>query len=122
MPKRRRVMKREDQNDAQAKCTAKTLDADTWRIRASRIQNKDVQWTHTRKLDLPTTLDAYLCGCNFKAQYCGHGKYKTVYLLEALNPTEGQQYDGKVLKLSKGADPEAHVFASNAISRVYPEV
>ena len=115
-------MKREDQNDAQAKCTAKTLDADAWRFRASRIQNNDVQWTHTRKLDLPTTLDVYLCGCHFKAQYCGHGLSKTVYLLEALDPAEEHEHNGKVLKLCKDPDPEPDVFASYKISNVYPEV
>ena len=93
-------------NDAQANCVAETFDADVWRICVSKVQTKVQQFTHTRKLDLPTTLDAYICGCTFRAQYCGHGVYKVAYLLEALHPNEGHQLHGKVLKLSKAPDPE----------------
>ena len=38
---------RECQNDAQAKCIPETLDADAWRIRASRVQNALQQLTQS---------------------------------------------------------------------------
>ena len=65
-----------------------------WQIHASKlsvkhmVQNAEQQLTHTRRLPLPTTLDAYVCGYHFRALYLGHGAHKVAYLLEAMNPND----------------------------------
>ena len=115
-------MSAECQNDADASSSAvqparvfpnmsETLSACTWQIRASMLQNAEQQWTHTRRLPLPATLDAYVCGCHFRALYRGHGIHKVAYLLEAVHPNDGHPLAGKVLKLCKGADLEPRLFA-----------
>ena len=47
--------------------TSVPLSDDTWQIRASMLQNAEQQWTHTRRLPLPATQDAYVCGRHFRA-------------------------------------------------------
>ena len=94
----------------------------TWQIRASMLQNAEHQWTHTRRLPLPATLDAYVCGQHFRALYRGHGATKVAYLLEAVHPDDGHPFAGKALKLCKEADPEPDVCANYARSGVYPRV
>ena len=88
-----------------------TLSAYAWQIRAPILQNAEQQWTHARRLPLPATLDAYVCGCHFRALYRGHGVCKVAYLLEAVHPNDGHPLAGKVLKLCKEADPEPKLFA-----------
>ena len=126
-------MSAECQNDADANSSAvqparvlpnmsETLSADAWEIRASMVQNAVQQLTHTRRLPLPSTLDAYVCGCHFKALYRGHGVFKVAYLLEALHPNDGHPLAGKVLKLCQEADPEPKLFVDHALSGVYPRI
>ena len=128
-------MSSECQNDADANSSAvqpardfpnmsETLwrGAYAWQIRASMVQNAEQQWTHTRRPPLPATLDAYVCGCHFRALYRGHGAFKVAYLLEAVHPNDGHPLAGKVLKLCKEADPEPKLFAEHGLSGVYPRI
>jgi len=86
------------------------------------LQNAEQQRTHPRQLPLPDTLDAYVCGCHFRAQYRGHGVEKVAYLLEGVHPNDGHPLAGKVLKLCKEADPEPKLFAKHGESGVYPRI
>ena len=76
----------------------------------------------TRRLPLPATLDAYVCGCHFTAVYLGHGVFKVAYQLKAVHPNDGHALAGKVLKLCKEADPEPKLFAEYGPSGVYPRI
>ena len=107
---------------------SETLGDYSWQIRPSMLQNAEQQRTHTRRLPLPATLDAYVCGCHFRALYRGHGLDKVAYLLEGVHPNDGHPSSlqhsiaGKVLKLCKEADPEPKLFAEHGGSGVYPRI
>ena len=92
----------------------------TWQIRASMLQNAEYHWTHTRRLPLPATLDAYVCGHHFRALYRGHGTMEVAYLLDAVHPDDSHPLAGKALKLCKNADPEPDIFANYERSGLYP--
>ena len=96
--------------------------AHVWQIRASMIQIGPPQWTHSRRPPLPSSLDAYVCGCLFRATYRCHGQSKIAYLLEAMPPNDGHPLGGKVLKLCKEEDPEPTLFRTHMISGVYPPI
>ena len=87
-----------------------------WQIRPSTRQVPVNQFTHTRDLPLPATLDAAIDGVSCKAQYLGHGQSKVAYLLH------GDQFSGKVLKLCKEPDQEPWLFAELSSTGLYPQV
>ena len=93
-----------------------------WQIRASQLQSGPPQLTCSRRPPLPSSLDAYVCGYEFRATYRGHGQSKVAYLLEAMPPNDGHPLGGKVLKLCKGEDPEPTLFRMHMISGVYPPI
>ena len=84
------------------------------------VQKAEQQLAHTRKLPLPTTLNAYVCGYHFRALYLGHGAHKVAYLLEAMHPNDDHPFAGKALKLCKEADLEPKLFAEHERTGVYP--
>ena len=65
------------------------------------------QFTHQRKLPLPTTLYVDLGGDISQAQYQGHGKSQIAYLLKVGKP---HTFSGKVLNLVEEDDPEPYTF------------
>ena len=86
-----------------------------WRISASRdqVEVPKHKQTHTRPLQLPFTIDAWILGEYYKRrQYLGHGKSKVCYGLT----------DTLVLKLCKEKDQEPELFQELQASGVYPVV
>ena len=90
-----------------------------WTISASERQIAVKQYTHSRKLPLPTTLDCCIEGSYFTCQYIGHGKSKVAYVMHTL---ESHEYSGKVLKLSASDDIEPEVIKELQSSELYPQL
>ena len=90
-----------------------------WKISASERQIAVKQYTHSRKLPLPTTLDCCIEGSYFTCQYIGHGQSKVAYLMQTI---ESHEYSGKVLKLGASDDIEPEVIRELQFSELYPQL
>ena len=89
--------------------------AEQWRISPSRDQMEvpKGEQTHTRRMPLPFTIDAWIMGRSYeRLQYLGHGYSKVCYsLTETL-----------VLKLRSEDDQEPRLFRQLEATGVYPKV
>ena len=77
--------------------------AEQWTISASRdqVEVPKKKQTHTRRMPLPFTIDAWILGEYYeRRQYVGHGKSKVCHWLTQRN----------VLKLREEHDQEPHLF------------
>ena len=90
-----------------------------WTISTSERQFAVKQYTHSRKLPLPTTLDCCIEGSYFTCQYIGHGKSKVAYVMHTL---EIHEYSGKVLKLAASDDIEPEVIMELQSTGLYPQL